>query len=449
MAKFQQPKIQPYNVFRGIGTSNVKSRYLPNDYYVEFTPSWWRTAVDNAINYSDLTYLDALYSWCIQSSPFIVSQINKRLVPISKTKFAFANADGTINESVTRALTETKWFRKLIRARLLSRFYGVKVVGIDVEKDILIDYPMRNIDIINRAIRDQTYGIEQVAEIKNYDNLFYMQPETDQDFKLGMLQQISRALIGIVEAYNNWSVTGATYSYPRTVVYYDADNAKYKQIAIDIASNLDPLAVPVLPQRMNIDDKQAVAQVDIKPLQTQMYPNAYEVFKEYIESYRSEIMQLVTGGTLLGATEKNTNSEQLAQIHLGLYDDICHDDIRDVLEFFNYEDTIRKLSRLLQMPGLESLHLVEIPDTSISLDKFEKAVQAMAQCGMQFAPSLLEKIGLEVTDVNPKVRNANWGEVDIQKKTGFARIKEILSNITVNGRDATESEPSQGDTGDE
>lgn len=37
-------------------------------------------------------------------------------------------------------------------------------------------------------------------------------------------------------------------------------------------------------------------------------------------------MQLVTGGTLLGATEKNTNSEQLASIHMELYQDIIADD---------------------------------------------------------------------------------------------------------------------------
>lgn len=435
MAKFQTPRIQPYNVFRGVGTPNLKSKYLPNDYYIEFTPSWWRMAVDNAINYSDLTWLDTLYSWCMESSPFLVSQVNKRLIPISKAKFAFADESGQINYAITEKIINTNWFRKLIRARLMSRFYGVKVVGVDVEKDTVVDYPMRNIDIINKAVRDQTYGIESVAYVSSYDNLFYMQPETDQDFKLGMLQPISRAMIGIVEAYNNWSVTSATYSYPRTAIYYMDGNEQLRQKAEEIASNLDPLDVPILPQRQNIDDKMAVPQLEIKPLQTQMYPDAFRVFKEYIDSYRSEIMQLVTGGTLLGATEKNTNSEQLASIHMSLYEDICDDDKRDVIAFFNNEGAMIKLSNLLGMPELASLRLIEVPETTISLEKFEKVATAMSQIGLQPTAKFFEKIGLEESDINWTVTNNNWSDKEIQKKTGLAKIKEIFAKIKSDGDD--------------
>lgn len=426
MANFHIPAIQPYNIFRAQGIPSVKSRYLPNQYYVEFTPSWWRMAVDNGINYSDLTFLDTLYSWCIQSSPFLVSQINKRLVPITKKKFAIADSSGEINEQLTNMITQTNWWRKLIRARMLSRFYGVKVCGIDVEKDVLVDYPMRNIDIINKALRDQTYGIESVIYIKDYDNMFYMQPETDQDFKLGMLQPISRAMIGIVEAYNNWSVTSATYSFPRTVVGYIDGNEEFKRIASEIAQQTDPLATPVIPFKQNLNENNNVYQIEIKPVQTQMYPNAFEVFKEYIESYRSEIMQLVTGGTLLGATEKNTNSEQLAQIHMGLYEDICDDDTRDVLNFFNNEGALLKIGRLLGISMLDVMQVIEVPERTISMDKFEKAIKGMSQIGLQPTAKFFEKIGLEESDVNSEIRNNNWGNAELQNKSMLAKIKETL-----------------------
>lgn len=446
MAQWQAPRVNPYNVFRPVGTQNLKSRYIPNQYYVEFTPSWWRMAVDNAINYSDLVFLDTLYSWCIQSSPFLVSQINKRLVPALKRQYAFAHEDGTIDEDITRMITKTKWFKKLIRSRLLSRFYGVRVAGIDVEKDELVDYPIRNIDIVNKAVRDMTYGITQVAYVKDYDNLFYMQPETDQDFKLGMLQQISRAMIGIVEAYNNWSVTSATYSYPRTTVGYIDGNATCKSIAEEIANNLDPLDTPLLPFKQNLDNKENVYQVEIKPIQTQMYPDAFRVFKEYIESYRSEIMQLVTGGTLLGATEKNTNSEQLAQIHMGLYEDICDDDKRDILNFFNEEGALLKLSRLLGIPDLADMHVVEIPDRTITIDKFERVGRVLAAQGMAYSPETLTKIGMEPSDVNVSVRSNNWGDVQLQNKSILSKIKSALTpNKNKNGNSrGTDTTPAQG-----
>lgn len=422
-------KINAYELPRRVGPRNASSYYTPNNYFVQFTPSWWRMAVDNAINYSDLSELDVLYSWCIQSSPFLVSQINKRLIPISKKTFAFANSDGTINEPITELITQTNWFKKLVRARLLSRFYGVKVCNVDVKYDRLDDYPMRNIDILNRAIRYQTYNTDRVVYVKDYDNLFYMQPETDQDFKLGMLQPISRAIIGIVEAFNNWSVTSATYSYPRTSIGYIDGNEEIKMIAQEIANNLDPLAVPLLPFKQNLDDKGNSYQLEIKPLQTQMYPDAFRVFKELIDARYAEIMQLVTGGTLLGATEKNTNSEQLASIHLGLYEDICDDDTRDVLSFFNNEGAIAKISRLLGIDTIAGLTLVEIPDREISLTKFETVMKGLSQVGLQPSASLLEKIGLEATDVDWNVRNSAWVDKPLQDRSVWAKIKDTLSGI--------------------
>lgn len=427
MAQFHSPRIQPYNAFRKIGTPNLVSRYIPNDYYVEFTPSWWRMAVDNAINYSDLTWLDTLYSWCIQSSPFLVSQINKRLVPMAKAQFAFRGSDGQINDELTEKIIQTKWFRKFTRSYLLSKFYGVKVVGIDVVKDELVDYPLRNIDILNKAVRDMTYGIQSVAYVKDYDNLFFMQPETSQDFKLGMMQPISRALIGIVEAYNNWSVTSATYSYPRTAIGYLEGNAQLRKDAEEIALDLNPMSVPLLPFKQSLDKNTNVYAMEIKPLQTQMYPDAFRVFKEYIESYRSEIMQLVTGGTLLGATEKNTNSEQLANIHMGLYEDLCEDDMRDFIHYYNQEGVSLKLANLLGIPELLDHTLVEVPDKTITVDKFERAGRVLSAQGMAFSPSVMTKIGMEAEDINPNMRSNNWGDVRLQNQSITAKIKSLFT----------------------
>lgn len=428
MATFKQPPVQPYNIFRQEGTGPIKSRYLPNDYYVEFTPSWWRLACDNAVLYSDLTFLDAMYGWCIQSSPFLVSQINKRTIPIAKAKFAFINEDGEVDEKITDLITGTNWWGKMIQARLLSNFYGVKMIEVDIENDLVIDFPMRNIDIVNKAIRSQTYGIETVALAKDYDNLFYMQPNTDQDFKLGMMQPISRAMIGINEAYINWSVTSASYSYPQTVIGYIDGNKEMKALAEGIAENFDPLSRPIVPFKQNLDDKSNVYQIEIKPIQTQMYPDAFRVFKEYIDSYRQEIMQLVTGGTLLGATEKNTNSEQLANIHVGLYEDICDNDKRDVLNYFNNGDVLSKLARLTGIESLQYMKVIEVPDRTISIDKAERIITAMSKVGVQPNISFWEKIGLEKSDINIDIMNNNWHDVNIKRERDVADIQKVIAD---------------------
>jgi hypothetical protein len=441
MAQFHTPRQQPYNPFRPIGAPNVKSRYIPNQYFVEFTPSWWRNAIDNAVNYSDLTMVDTLYSWCIQSSPFLVSQMNKRLNPIENAVFAFYR-DGEIDENLTEMITRTRWFNKMKREFVLSKFYGVRIVGIDVEKDTITSYPLRNIDMVNRAIRSQTYAIESVANVDDYDNMFYMQPDTDQDFKMGMMQQISRAMIGIVEAYNNWSVTSATYSYPRTTVGFIDGNAQAQALAENIANNLDPLDTPVLPFKQNLDNKENVYQVEVKPLQTQMYPDAFRVFKEYIDSYRAEIMQEVTGGTLLGATEKNTNSEQLAQIHMSLYEALCNADKRDFANFINYEGAIQKIGRLLGI-DMSGVKLREVPDTTISVDKFERIGRVLASQGMAYSPEVMRKVGMEPSDINTSVRNNNWTEVKLQAKSIMAKIKSALTPSKKTNDNGDDSRPEE------
>ena len=52
MAKFKFPKVSPFQVPQQIGTGNIESRYLFNNYRREWTPALWRRAVDMAIQYS-------------------------------------------------------------------------------------------------------------------------------------------------------------------------------------------------------------------------------------------------------------------------------------------------------------------------------------------------------------------------------------------------------------
>lgn len=407
-AKFHSPAINPFTVPQVVGKGNIKSKYLFNNYYVEFTVSYWRNAIDNALNYSNLTYLDVIYSWCIQSSPFLVSQINKRLIPLKKRDFAFS-INGKIDKSMTeKYVKNSKWFRPFMRELLLSGFYGVREFCIDRDESV-ISYPLRNIDIFNRGLRNMTYEYNSIINADDYDNLFYFQPETDQDFKLGMLQPISRAMIGIVEMYNDWSALAKRYSFPMTTIGYMANNEDAKNIALELAAEMDPMTMPVVPFRNEYaNGGKNLYQVEINPVNTQSYADAFRVYKECISEYRSEIMQLVTGGTLLGATEKNTNSEKLAQIHMNMYNDMLDNDCIGALELFNDEKIRGKLVRIFKDNRFLDARLVEIPNEDISLDIFERTGDVLAKQGMRFKPEVLRKVGMSENDVDTKINNSSW-----------------------------------------
>lgn len=128
-----------------------------------------------------------------------------------------------------------------------------------------------------------------------------------------------------------------------------ANNEDAKDIAVSLAQELDPMTIPVVPFRNEYaNGGKSLYQVEVNPINTQSYADAFRVFKEYISEYRSEIMQLVTGGTLLGATEKNTNSEELAQIHMNMYHDILDDDTESCLAMFNMPAALSKLARIFK-----------------------------------------------------------------------------------------------------
>lgn len=400
MAIFHFPEINPYQVPQRIGTDGIHSKYLFNNYRTEWTPSLWRTAIDRAIQYSDLSYLDALYSWCMQASPFLQSQINKRLLPIYKRNFVFGRA-GKENRSMTdKYIRNSWWFKRFIRYVILSQFYGVKAFAINPDDHEVVDFPLRNIDIFNKGLRYQTFEYFSIINAKDYDNMFFIQPETDQDFKLGMLQAISRAMIGIVETFNNWQVLGKRYSFPMTTIGYLANNSQAESAARGVAEQYDMLTTPIIPYvYSNGDRDHKNYAIEINPIPTQTVADAFRVFKEYIIEYRSEIMQLVTGGTLLGATEKNTNSEQLAEIHWDIYQDILDSDAEYGLSVINSEAVKHKLAVTFDDPMIEKTPIIEIPDERVSVTKFVDIGEMLAKQKGYFSPEAFKRVGLDPKDV--------------------------------------------------
>ena len=155
-------------------------------------------------------------------------------------------------------------------------------------------------------------------------------------------------------------------------------------------------------------------------------------------------MQEVTGGTLLGATEKNTNSEQLAQIHMSLYEALCNADKRDFANFFNYEGAIQKIGRLLGI-DMSGVKLMEVPDTTISVDKFERIGRVLASQGMAYSPEVMRKVGMEPSDINTAVRNNNWTEVKLQAKSIMAKIKSALTPSMKTNDNGNDSRPKEKD----
>lgn len=413
MAIWGQPNINPYYVPKEFGTGVVKSKYLLNYYDTPYSARDWRDAIDRAINYSDLYYYGVLQAWALQSSPFVVSLLDKRYIPAQKNFYAFAKYGemNRIDDKFSKYFTQTNIFKQLFcRAPLNAKIRGVAGKQIDIEKDIVTDFPIRNIDMFNRAIRYMTFETERVAKFDDFDNMFYFEASPEEDYKLGLMQQITRAIIEIINSYRNWGILTGRYSYPRYTIGYQAQNEYAQEIAEQYARLInDPTATPVVPFEYNelSTNKERKYQVEINTANTEAPSEAFRAHKELVEKWESELMQLLTGSTLMGNTEKNTNSEQLAEIHMQLYRNILDEDNKDILRVSNTQ-TMPKLARLIKNKDLTDYQLVIIPDKSISVKHFVQITDTLSKQGLRISTQFLQKVGLDEKDIDKKVTNKSW-----------------------------------------
>lgn len=160
--------------------------------------------------------------------------------------------------------------------------------------------------------------------------------------------------------------------------------------------------------------------VEMKSDMINAAPEAFRTFKENIMNRFSEIMQLVTGGTLLGSTEKNTNSENLVEAHLQLYEDKKREDINGCLSVFR-TIYMPKLRRLISNIDLSGKYVDIIPDKSITMEKFKIISDAASKQGIRLSRSFFERVGLDKSDFNPKVQNKSW------YSSAMAKIGDIFN----------------------
>ena len=159
--------------------------------------------------------------------------------------------------------------------------------------------------------------------------------------------------------------------------------------------------------------------------------DTFRIFKENIEQLRGSIMQLILGSSLLGMSEKNTNSERLVRAHLKLFRDITEADAIDVQDWFNIPEVRTKLAYLFNEPALEKARFEVKPSNYIDIGDIEAYTKMLKDLTLLPTEGFIEKTGLSVEDVTGYENNKNVSERgqatgDVRKKgddkRGFASM---------------------------
>lgn len=389
--------INPYNVLRYQGVRGARTVAIPQNFQFELTMDTWWSAVTRAHDYSDYTGLDALYSYVMKSSTVIRSAIDKRLRPLKARTFG-VYINGVEDERLTKILKSNTLVKQLVYQRGLANFTFARVIGVTKDNKIFV-YPLRNLDVVNKAVKGETFDSKGKWIVKNHVNLFWVQTSYQSEDTLGLLEPISRDYINMVNAQNNWQSASNFLAYPQLMMFYENGDEKMEQQAIEVANQIALGSVPVVGKITDELTGNTVKEMELENANNGTPADTFRIFKENLEQLRDSIMNLILGSSLLGMSNKNTNSERLVRALLKLFKDICEDDASEVEDWLNDTETKTKLAYLLNEPLLAVATFQVKPSNYIDTGDIETFTKMLSDLGLMPTDTFVEKTGLDTIDV--------------------------------------------------
>lgn len=391
--------INPYNIFHKVGVANGRTIALPNNYAMNLDMNTWWSAVQRARLYSDFTGLDALYSYIMKSSTIVRAAVEKRLRPLKARTFSVV-VNGKLDERLTQVIKDSTLVRELVYNKGLSNFVYARVVGVTPDMEPYV-YPLRNLDVVNRAVKYETYDYQGDFKVESHVNLFWMQTSYNSEDTLGLLEPIARDYINLCNAQNNWQTASQFLAYQQMMLYFENGDEKMAQAAMHAASQIGLGQVIVSGKTTNEDNGkvEVIKDLELENVVGTGAADTFRIFKENIDSLAENIAVLVLGSSLLLRSAKNTNSERLVRAHLKGFYDICEADAIDVQDWLNKQENKTKLAYLLKEPTLATAAFRVEPTSYIDIGDVETYVAMLKELQMSPTDTFVEKTGLDIKDV--------------------------------------------------
>lgn len=386
----------PYNIMLPQGVAGAKNVVLPNNYTFDLSMDTWWSAVTRARLYSDFTGLDALYSYVMKSSTLIRAAIDKRLRPLKARTYALY-VNGKEDEKLTKEFMESALVRELIYQRGLANFTYARVIGVNKDKEIYT-YPLRNLDVVNKAVKHQTYDVQGKWRVKGHVNLFWVQTSYQSEDTLGLLEPICRDYINAMQAQNNWQTASQFLAYQQMMMYFENGDPAMEEAAEKAAAKIGLGEVIVSGKTTSEVDGKVIKDFEIENVYGSSSADTFRIFKENIDNLFEHISLVVLGSSLLMSSAKNTNSERLVRAHLKGFNDICESDAIDVQDWLNLPEQKEKLAYILDMPKLAEATIKAKPSSYIDTGDIDTFTNMFEKLNLIPTDTFVEKVGLEPTD---------------------------------------------------
>ncbi|MDD2965439.1 MAG: DUF935 family protein [Bacteroidales bacterium] len=349
--------------------------------FFKTAPSLWRKEVDdwkqarearrdphNPVTYLlQQTYADNMID------RVLFRQISNRVLRITNKQFLLKKPDGTTNWTTTNFINQ-KWFRKLVKQALLSKFYGYSMVYINrwapgaIQDHIVIPrehlIPEKNLLIKN--ITDRT-GLTY-TDFPNF--LIYMSLGDDA---IGELEGIGPLTILKRHSWASWDAFEQIFGLPLRIAKTMVNTPKHLN---ELQSALDQMGRDgsmIIDKMVDIEYKESTR------------TDAFRVFDEKRKAVNEEICVAVNGETM---TTFDGSSRSQGEVHLLTLEEITAEDVKDVQDWFNNE--FIHVLRNLSYPIPEGEY-IQIASSSIikPVDRI-KIDESISKMGFNIDPGFIE-----------------------------------------------------------
>jgi hypothetical protein len=405
-----QPLVNPFLIPKQSG-QNIGSWVYPSQYLRPWDVSLVREACDQAIKMGYTQQYATLTSWVYEKSPFVQSLFLKLGAAMDRVPFYIVDKKGEEIPELTEALCNQQWQIKLRREILYSYFWGFSILNFDPIEGKCYKYPMQQIDPINRMLKANTFSFYDGAQVDEYPNLLFIQPSDNYEAFLGWMEPISFAYVEMNENNDNWVAAGRRSAYSQTVVYYPQDDGSldpitglprndYKQQAIEISTNMNPKVGLVAPYTLN-DKNEMQKSIVLESEKNNNSAQAYKIYTEFNQEYKSDIQTLVFGRSLTGGSSGKGGNRALGEIEERTLDDRVAELMPYVLAILNNEFK-GKISQLYSnLPNSDNWSYSYNKSKQLTIADLQVLVSALNNGGYRPTPGFYEKNGVSPDDFEP------------------------------------------------
>lgn len=302
--------------------------------------------------------------------------VNNRILRVINKQFTLRDADGGIDIERT-AWVQERWFKRVAKRALESKFYGYSTLLIDSAvhgailsvKDIPRECVMPERGII---LRNPTVPNGEHVAMADYPN-FIIHAELGDD-SIGELERIAPLTIFKRHSWASWDEFEQIFGVPIRIARTMIDTKKHKD---DLQSWLETMGTSAY----GIFDKR----VDLE-IKENNRSDAHNVFAQKIQLINKEISKAILGQTM---TMDDGSSNSQANVHLQTLEEITASDIADLEEWVN--SNLLPIMRMWGYDIPEGYYLDLVSNTSIDPAEKIKIDGILLQNGYNLSTEYIEQ----------------------------------------------------------